>query len=127
MDVTKNLTSRFLLDIPLMFAANNRNQRMAPDSGLHPWLPPSPCSPISSSARFKDEGEWVGGRVGGGTTVEEDESGVEISLAQHLCFHPSTFNTPLLSSPLPSQKKTLFLLPALVHPLIPRYSTAYVS
>ncbi|KAI4818393.1 hypothetical protein KUCAC02_011735, partial [Chaenocephalus aceratus] len=23
-----------------------------------PCLPPSPCTPISSSRRFKDEGEW---------------------------------------------------------------------
>lgn len=53
---------------------------------------------------------WEGGREieGGGKTVEEDESGVEISLAQHLCFHPSTFTTPLLSSPLPSQKNHCF-------------------
>lgn len=50
----------------LVFTANNRNQRMAPDgSSLHPRLPPSPCSPISSSPRFKDEGEWAGGTQGG--------------------------------------------------------------
>ncbi|XP_044027787.1 POU domain, class 2, transcription factor 2 isoform X3 [Siniperca chuatsi] len=35
--------------------ANNHNQRMAPASGLLPCLPPSPCTPISSSQRFKDE------------------------------------------------------------------------
>lgn len=93
---------------------------MAPDgSSLHPRLPPSPCSPISSSPRFKDEGEWAGGRgEGGARTVGRDESRVvvEVSLAQHSCFHPSTLTTPTPPSP---PKNTLFLLAALFHPIIP--------
>lgn len=94
----KEFGSRFLLNILLVFAANDHNQRMAPASGLRPRLPPSPCTPISSSQRFKDEGEWVGGRR---RTGEEDESGVEISLAEHLCFHPSPPHHP--SSPHPKK------------------------
>ena len=46
-----------------------------------------------------------------------DKSRVEIRLAEYLF--------PCLPSLLP--KSILFLLPALVHSLIPRYSTAYVS
>lgn len=125
-----DLTSRFSPDILLVLAANNVNERMAPDgSSLHPCLPPSPCSPISSSSRFKDEGEWAGGREGsreggreGARTVGRDESRmvvvvvVEVSLAQRSCFCPSTLTTPPHPSP---PKNTLFLLAALFHPIIP--------
>lgn len=59
-----------------------------------------------------------GGGEGGARTVGRDESRVvvEVSLAQHSCFHPSTLTTPTPPSP---PKNTLFLLAALFHPIIP--------
>lgn len=62
---------------------------------------------------------WVGGwRRRKAEEGMEDESRVEIRLAEHLFLSiPSS----------PPQKNILFSLPALVHPLIPYYSTAYVS
>lgn len=44
-------------EVLVVFAENNYTQRMVPVSRLLPCLSPSPCTPISSSQWFKDEGE----------------------------------------------------------------------
>lgn len=86
----------------------------------------STCSEVSHNQschckRFRDEGEWAGEREGG----EEDECSVTKKDSLGFVF---PFISIHHSTTTPAQKERLCsLFSALIHLLIPLYSTAYVS